>query len=605
MTVSEATETSLLSQPHHDGSYVLEAPDELGGEAVVRLRVPRGTEIDGAGVRYVCDGQPRVAVGEIDEETETDVWWTARFEVENPTMSYRWFLRGAEGGNRWLNGLGTFAHTVADADDFVITVAPPGPDWHLGSVVYEIFPDRFAASGAEYDAPEWAVRRDWDDLPDGRWNSQYEWFGGDLPGIAARLDHIEALGASVVYLTPIFPAGTVHRYDANTFEHIDPLLGGDEGLVTLTKAAHERGMRVVGDLTLNHVGSGHDWFRKAVDDPDSPERDFFYFDESLANGYVAWMGVPHLPKLDYRSQELRRRMNDVVARWTRPPFELDGWRIDVANMTGRYRDIDVNHEVARETREALASASPEGLFVAEHMHDARYDLGARGWQGVMNYSGCLIPIWAWLRQGRLEDEFYDAMTSPRPGDQVAAEMTLFRSGVPWPAVLHSWTLLSSHDAPRPATVIPSRDHRMVAIGMQMTTPGVPMLFAGDEIGLEGAWGEDGRRTMPWDRRDTWDESLMGEYRRLIELRRASPALARGGIRFASVGSDALAYLRETPEERLLCLAARAEHEPVRLSLAELGATGADTLYGGDAEVRGGDLILPADGPAFHVWRMED
>ena len=153
MTVTDATETSLLSQPHHDGSYVLEAPDELGGEAVVRLRVPRGTEIDGTFVRYVCDGQPRVATGEIDEETDTDVWWTARFEVENPTMNYRWLLRGAEGGNRWLNGLGTFAHTVADADDFVITVAPPGPDWHLGSVVYEIFPDRFASSGAEYDAP--------------------------------------------------------------------------------------------------------------------------------------------------------------------------------------------------------------------------------------------------------------------------------------------------------------------------------------------------------------------------------------------------------------------------------------------------------------------
>ena len=273
MTVTEATETSLLSQPHHDGSYVLEAPDELGGEAVVRLRVPRGTEIEGALVRYVCDGQPRIATGEIDEETDTDVWWTARFEVENPTMNYRWFLRGAEGGNRWLNGLGTFAHMVADADDFVITVAPPGPDWHLGSVVYEIFPDRFASSGAEYDAPGLGGAARVGRAPGRTLESQYEWFGGDLPGIAERLDHIESLGASVVYLTPIFPAGTVHRYDANTFEHIDPLLGGDEGLVTLTKAAHERGIRVVGDLTLNHVGSGHDWFRTAVEDPESPERE--------------------------------------------------------------------------------------------------------------------------------------------------------------------------------------------------------------------------------------------------------------------------------------------------------------------------------------------
>ncbi|HEV8249188.1 MAG TPA: DUF3459 domain-containing protein, partial [Gaiellaceae bacterium] len=127
----------------------------------------------------------------------------------------------------------------------------------------------------------------------------------------------------------------------------------------------------------------------------------------------------------------------------------------------------------------------------------------------------------------------------------------------------------------------------------------------DEIGLEGRWGEDGRRTMPWDRRETWDERLLGEYRRLIRLRRSSPALAHGGIRYASVGADAIAYLRETAEERILCLAARAKHEPVRLALAELGAAGAETLYGGDAEVHGGELILPADGPAFHVWRLEE
>jgi alpha-glucosidase len=317
------------------------------------------------------------------------------------------------------------------------------------------------------------------------------------------------------------------------------------------------------------------------------------------------MGVPHLPKLDHRSAELRRRMDDVVAHWTRPPYALDGWRIDVANMTGRHRDIDVNHEVARATRAALLAANPDALLVAEHMHDARHDLCARGWHGVMNYPGCLLPIWSWLREGPLEDEFFNAVTSERPADEIAREMALFRAGIPWPTVLHSWTLLSSHDTPRVATVVPSRDHRLVGIGMQMTTPGVPMLFAGDEIGLEGEWGEDGRRTMPWDRRDTWDDALLGCYRTLITLRRSHPALARGGIRYAAVGADHVAYLREAPEERLLCLAARADHEPVRLPLAELGASGADTLYGAEAETRDGDLILPADGPAFHVWRLED
>ena len=605
MTVVEATQTSLLSRPHHDGSYVLEAPEELGGEAVVRLRVPRATPADSVYLRYTNDGEPVAVAAEIDAETDTETWWRASFPVWNPVTRYRWAV-GSSSSFAWLNGLGAVAHDMADDDDFVIGPDRGGPDWHLESVVYEIFPDRFSSSGAEYDAPEWAVRREWDDLPQGKGlSSQFEWFGGDLPGIAQRLDHIHGLGANLIYLTPIFPAGTIHRYDSTTFERIDPLLGGDEGLVTLTRAAHERGMRVLGDLTLNHVGSGHEWFQAALDDPSAPERSFFYFDESLPHGYASWMGVPHLPKLDHRSPELRRRLTHILSHWLQEPYGLDGWRIDVANMTGRYRDIDVNHEVARWARQTLEAARADGLIVSEHGHDFRRDLAPGLWQGTMNYAGFLRPVWSWLREADLEDPFYDIVTRPRSATEAVAAMTIFRAGIHWPAVLNSWTLLSSHDTPRFATVVPSRSHRLVGIGMQMTTPGVPMLFAGDEIGLEGLWGEDGRRTMPWNQRDAWDTGLLAEYRRLIELRRSSPALARGGIRYAHVGADAVAYLRESAEERLLCLAARADHEPVRLSLHELGASGAGTLYGGDAAPHDGDLLLPGGGPAFHVWRLED
>jgi alpha-glucosidase len=137
----------------------------------------------------------------------------------------------------------------------------------------------------------------------------------------------------------------------------------------------------------------------------------------------------------------------------------------------------------------------------------------------------------------------------------------------------------------------------------MTSPGVPMLFAGDELGLEGKWGEDARRTMPWDNRAEWDEQLLGEYRRLIALRRGSDALTRGGIRYAYVDEDVIAYLRETDGDRLLCLASRDEHEPVRLPLATLRARELETLYGEDADVVGGDAVLPAVGPSFHVWRL--
>ena len=163
---------------------------------------------------------------------------------------------------------------MADADDFVLTTDPGGPEWHLGSVVYEIFPDRFAASGSAVSDPAWAVRRNWDEPPTGRGKeTRFELYGGDLGGIEARLDHVEKLGANVLYLTPFFPAGSTHRYDASSFEHVDPLLGGDEALGSLVRAAHARGMRMVGDLTLNHSGAGHEWF--------ASERDFYYFDESF------------------------------------------------------------------------------------------------------------------------------------------------------------------------------------------------------------------------------------------------------------------------------------------------------------------------------------
>jgi alpha-glucosidase len=599
------TATTLLSRPHHDGSYLLERPDDLGQEAVVRLRVPRATTADNVLLRYTCDGEPRAVQAEIDEENDTEVWWRASFPVWNPVTRYRWAVVGESSEFQWVNGLGSVGHDVPDDDDFVIGVGPGGPDWHLDSVVYEIFPDRFATSGLEVEVPEWAIPRAWEEPPTGRGPAtQYEWYGGDLRGIEQRLDHIESLGANLIYLTPIFPAGTTHRYDATTFDRVDPLLGGDEALASLTAAAHARGIRIVGDLTLNHVGSSHEWFQAALADPNAPERDFFYFDDSLETGYATWMGVPHLPKLDHRSVELRERLESVISRWLRPPFDLDGWRIDVANMTGRYRDIDVNAEVASWARRTVTQARPDALLISEHGHDPRHDLEPGKWQGTMNYAGFLRPVWSWLREAKLEDPFYDVVTRSRPAGEAVAAMRVFRAGVPWQSTLHSWTLLDSHDTPRFRNVVESARRRTVGIGLQMTTPGVPMVYAGDELGLEGTWGEDGRRTMPWHQPESWDHELLGEYRPLIALRRASDALARGGIRYAFVGDDAIAYLRETQNERLLCLASRAEHEPIRLPVSELSATEIEPHYGTAAHRDGGELVLPGDGPAFHVWRLE-
>jgi alpha amylase-like protein len=397
----------ITVEPHHDGSelHVLERPDELGGEATVRVRMPRGTA-DRVLLRYARDGEPRTVEALRDEETADETWWRATFPVYNPSTRYRWLLAGGEVGWASLTGNGLAPYELPSSDDYVLALGD-GPDWHLGSVVYQVFPDRFASSGTERTPPPWAVPRAWGEPPTGRGPSTpREWYGGDLLGIEQHLDHVESLGANVIYMTPIFPAGSTHRYDATTFDHVDPLLGGDEALASLARAAHGRGMKLVGDLTPNHTGVRHEWFRAARESPDAPERAFYYFDPSLPNGYEAWLGVPSLPKLDWRSAPLRERMRGVVRHWL--DAGLDGWRIDVANMTGRFRDVDLNHDAARWIR-----ASADGaLIVAEHGHDFRPDLDGTGWHGVMNYSGFLRPTWWWLRDGSPMTDVFSGAPAP-------------------------------------------------------------------------------------------------------------------------------------------------------------------------------------------------
>ena len=255
---------AALAEPYHDGSDAC-VPERPASSATGRrgLRVPRASSADTVALRYVHDGEPRIVQAVVEGESNGETIWRATFRPANPATRYRWLLAGGEIGWAWVNGTGVVTHDVPDDDDFVLVPADrDGPAWHLESVVYEIFPDRFASSGLAVDAPDWAVRREWDELPIQQigMKSQYELFGGDLRGVEQHLDHIASLGANALYLTPFFPAGSVHRYDSTSFEHVDPLLGGDEALSSLLEAAHARGIRVVGDLTTNHVGIGHDWF---------------------------------------------------------------------------------------------------------------------------------------------------------------------------------------------------------------------------------------------------------------------------------------------------------------------------------------------------------
>ncbi|GHG51078.1 alpha-glycosidase [Flavimobilis marinus] len=596
--------------PHHDGSalYVPQQRPGLGDTVTVRLRVPLDYPEAAVHVRMVRDGEPRMAAARLAQTDSDARWYEADVLVHNPVTRYRFMLVDPD-GYAWLNARGLIRRGVTDEYDFQLTTAPRAPRWLRDAVVYQIFPDRFARSGRRHGAtPDWAIPAEWDDepIPAGPGVGQ-QFYGGDLDGVVDRLDHVADLGVTTVYLTPIFPGRSNHRYDASTFDHVDPLLGGDDALARLRGALSARGMRLVGDITTNHTGAGHEWFARARADENAPERDFYYWTQEEP-GYVGWLEHSSLPKLDYRSPELARRMiegaGSVVGRWLQPPFSLDGWRVDVANMTGRYGEIDDTAAVARTVRETIEDINPDGILISEHFHDARADLTGEGWHGNMNYSAFTRPLWSWLADpaSGLSLLGLPAGTPRASGAAMVEQMRDFDAATPWPVLLNHWNMLCSHDTPRIRTVVGDPALVEVAAGLLLTYLGVPAIFAGDELGLTGTTGEHARVPMPWDRPERRDERTHEAYRSLIALRHAHPALREGSLRWVLIEDDAVGYLRETADETLLVVVARRPWAgtvlPARWSAAPQTIYGAHDLTEADE-----GWAVHGDGPAVGVWRL--
>ncbi|WP_229856136.1 glycoside hydrolase family 13 protein [Nocardioides flavus (ex Wang et al. 2016)] len=610
----------LLHLPHHDGSplHVSDGAPALGDTVTVRVRTHvDDAPVEGMWLRTTYDAEP-VYVEMRPSAAGTTTWWEAGLLVHNPVTHYRFLLQRADGSQDWLTGAGLVGHDVPDASDFRLTAHAPAPDWGRDAVVYQVFPDRFARSAAAdaRETPDWALAAEWDDEvafePDDP-RTPMQLFGGDLDGITEHLDHVAAVGADVLYTTPVFPGESNHRYNATTFTEVDPLLGGDEAYARLSAAVHERGWRILGDLTTNHTGDTHEWFLAAIDDPEDPHRSFYHFDDD--GTYACWMGHGTLPKINHADRDVRHAMvegpDSVVGRWLQPPFDVDGWRIDVANMTGRLGATDVNHEVARAVRATSEALRADAWVIGEHNHDATGDVDGDGWHGTMNYSGFSWPVWSWLRDPATPARAFGrpVQVARRDGPAVLDTFRAWQGTLGWRATESSWNILGSHDSARIRTIVGDPAVHRVAAGLQFTMPGVPMVFAGDEIGLEGVTGEDARRTMPWHRRDEWDTTTLAAYADLASLRRSRVALRRGGLRWAHVDTDVLAYLREHPAGSVLVVARRGPGDAFPLPVgpgrhlfgSEPG--GADLVA--DEGRAGGEVEVPAcGGPRFDVWELD-
>ena len=394
--------------PHHDGSplYVSHDRPSLGDVLTLRVRVPYAADgSPGATevvLRTVRDGEPAISRAEQVADDGAATWWEVALRIVNRVTSYRFLVSTGPADFRWLTATGVHARDVTDGGDFLISTEHRLPGWVPDQVGYQVFPDRFGRTETGAPVPDWAIPCEWDQpvVHKGP-NVPFQWYGGTLDGVAEHLDQLHALGATLLYLTPVFEAWSTHRYDAVAFDRVDPLLGGDEALQRLVDAVHAHGLRLMGDLTTNHTGEHHDWFERALADPDSVERGFYRFSDAHPHGYAAWFDIASLPKLDHGSSELARRLylggDSVTARWLRRG--LDGWRVDVANMTGRMGADDLAHAVAEALRRTIDEVTEDGWLLAEHGHDATSDLTGPGWHGTMDYAGFTRPLWCWLNGG--------------------------------------------------------------------------------------------------------------------------------------------------------------------------------------------------------------
>jgi alpha-glucosidase len=604
------TKPGFAQAPHHDGSdlYVSNSAPKIGDKVTLKVRVPKGYTFDEAYIRLYEDAEPRTHKLDEKSSSKTERWFEVKIIITNIHTVYRFVFVGPN-KYEWLNAKGLFDHDVHSNNDFQIVAIAENPKWISKSVFYQIFPDRFARSGKVNINPDWAYPRDWNELPRGR--SKYtgqELYGGDLYGVEDKLDYLDDLGVNGIYLTPIFPSRSNHRYDATTFDEVDPILGGDKAFKSLIRSAKKKKIRILGDLTSNHCGVGHQWIITAKKNKSSKERSYFYWDKSIKWGYVGWFGLESLPKLNYSSKALRKAVyegkNSIVKKWISPKFGMAGWRIDVGNMTGVQGAENHHVEVMQGIRKAMQEVDPATWLVAENGDFIASDLNGLGWQGAMNYQGFMRPFWNWMNRNPEITGGFQGLPFAMPkidGQQFFESMQEFNASIPWRSLTASMLILDSHDTARFRTVVlGDRSAHLAAMTMLLTYPGVPSIFAGDEIGLEGAWGEDSRRTINWEDRSGWDLDFFNSTKTLIQLRRESHALIHGGLRWVAVEKDYLAYFRESKNQSLLIFISRS---PVKteIDLSDYGYIVAETLYGESAA--GTKIKIDAKSATQGVWLL--
>ncbi len=442
-------------------------------------------------------------------------WYTEILLPQEPTLLHYHFVlhdgtivqerRQQEGVEQPLFG-------VWQERDYQIAVydphSPP-PAWVHGQVVYQIFPDRFARSdagnvykgGNTYQHPP--LYLDWDAAPEHPPQGR-DFYGGDLQGVMDKLDYLKKLGVTCIYFTPIFASPTNHRYDTLDYMKIDPRLGTSNDLSELIARAGELGIRIILDGVFNHCSKDSIYLQAARTDRLSPCYRWFNF-TNWPDEWVGWVGVKTMPEFVEcpEVEEFFMGKDGVAQHWL--SYGTAGWRTDVTPW--------MTDEFWQRFRRAVRGAYPDAYLVAEDWGDATHRLLGNSFDATMNYRfGYSVVGFAGGRLSAAElDDRLETLRRDTPTASFHAQMNL----------------IGSHDTARALTTLEgSRERLMLAAAFQLAYPGVPMIYSGDEVGVEGSYAENSRRAYPWGREDA---GLLDFYKRAINVRRQSKALSYGEV----------------------------------------------------------------------------
>lgn len=552
---------------------------------------------------------------------------------------------------------------VRNLEEFFNFKIIPGfhtPDWAKGAVIYQIFVDRFYNGDPNNDVLDKEYMyinekvskvENWDKYPASM--GVREFYGGDIQGVMDKLDYLQDLGIEVIYFNPIFVSPSNHKYDIQDYDYIDPHYGKivyDEGellnqdwecenkyasryinrvtskknleasnefFAEFVEEVHKRGMKIILDGVFNHCGSFNKWMdRERIYEEapgyekgayiayDSPYRFFFKFYDDFKwpynSSYDGWWGHDTLPKLNYEeSQTLYNYILDVGRKWVSPPYNVDGWRLDVAADLGH--SAEYNHKFWRDFRKAVKEANPNAIILAEHYGDPGDWMQGDQWDTVMNYDAFMEPI-TWFLTGveKHSDEYRGELLGN--SDAFYGAMEYHMSRYHTPSLMVSMNELSNHDHSRFLTRTNNRVGRTHSVGaqaanegidksifriailMQMTWPGAPTVYYGDEAGVCGWTDPDNRRTYPWGNED---KKLIQYHKDMISIHKKYQALKTGSIKFLHGAYRELAYGRFAGDEKIVVIInSNLEAKKFRISVSEIGVTDREIMQ---------QIILTVDG----------